>query len=181
MQVDTRHNPDQQLRDVLHIIATHPETEPCITLILQAAVQFIGAVGAAFRSPNSPEITVGKITSLDPDFAFVGQPESVTFNSKENLLVCPVLSEGRLVGMMWISVERSFQFGEAERDFIAALVDGLVIVAGRAEAQAEYKKLIRSQNEFVRIVSHDLRSPLTSMRGFADMLGMVGDLNERQE
>lgn len=42
--------------------------------------------------------------------------------------------------------------------------------------------LNRNQNEFIRIVSHDLRSPLTSMRGFADMLdlGVGGELNERQ-
>ena len=181
MQVDTRHNPDQQLRDVLHIIATHPETEPCITLILQAATQFTGAIGAVYRSPNSPEITVGKPANFDLDFASVAQLESMTFDSKANLLTCPIRIGKRFVGVMWISVDQGFEFGDAEHDFMAALVDGLVIVAGRAEAQTEYKKLIRSQNEFVRIVSHDLRSPLTSMRGFADMLGMVGDLNERQE
>ncbi|MEO8395138.1 MAG: hypothetical protein ABI700_19230, partial [Chloroflexota bacterium] len=90
MQVDTRHNPDQQLRDVLHIIATHPETEPCITLILQTAVQFTGAIGAAFRSLNAPEITVGKTTNLDLDFDSVAQPESMTFNSKAKLLTCPI-------------------------------------------------------------------------------------------
>jgi two-component system phosphate regulon sensor histidine kinase PhoR len=45
-----------------------------------------------------------------------------------------------------------------------------------------YKKLNRNQSEFTRIVSHDLRSPLTSMQGFANMLelGLVGELNERQ-
>ncbi len=44
----------------------------------------------------------------------------------------------------------------------------------------QFKKLNQSQHEFVRLVSHDLRSPLTSMRGFADMMGVVGELNERQ-
>ena len=46
-----------------------------------------------------------------------------------------------------------------------------------------FKKLNRNQNEFTRIVSHDLRSPLTSMQGFASMLelGLVGDLNEKQK
>ena len=45
-----------------------------------------------------------------------------------------------------------------------------------------FKKLMLNQNEFVRIVSHDLRSPLTSMQGFASMLEsqMVGELNEKQ-
>ena len=180
MQVDTRHNPDQQLRDVLHIIATHPETEPCITLILQTAVQFTGAAGAAYRSPQQPPIMVGEAAPLAPDFEAGASSEKPMFDSASNLLICPVHIADRLMGVLWLSVESGFQFNDTERDFIGALVDGLVIVGGRASAQSEYKKLMRSQNEFVRLVSHDLRSPLTSMRGFADMLGMVGDLNERQ-
>lgn len=46
-----------------------------------------------------------------------------------------------------------------------------------------FKKLNRNQSEFTRIVSHDLRSPLTSMQGFASMLqlGLVGELNEKQQ
>jgi PAS domain S-box-containing protein len=45
-----------------------------------------------------------------------------------------------------------------------------------------FKELNRNQAEFMRIVSHDLRSPLTSMQGFASMLelNLVGDLNEKQ-
>jgi len=45
------------------------------------------------------------------------------------------------------------------------------------------KKIARNQNEFTRIVSHDLRSPLTSIQGFASMLesDMVGTLNEKQK
>lgn len=46
-----------------------------------------------------------------------------------------------------------------------------------------FKKLNRNQSEFTRIVAHDLRSPLTSMQGFASMLEMemVGELNEKQK
>jgi two-component system, OmpR family, phosphate regulon sensor histidine kinase PhoR len=46
-----------------------------------------------------------------------------------------------------------------------------------------FKKLNRNQSEFMRIVSHDLRSPLTSMQGFANMLELelVGELNEKQK
>jgi two-component system, OmpR family, phosphate regulon sensor histidine kinase PhoR len=46
-----------------------------------------------------------------------------------------------------------------------------------------FKKLNRNQSEFMRIVSHDLRSPLTSMQGFASMLELelVGELNEKQK
>lgn len=44
-----------------------------------------------------------------------------------------------------------------------------------------FKRLIRNQSEFTRVVSHDLRSPMTSMQGFASMLEMVGDLTDRQK
>ncbi len=43
-----------------------------------------------------------------------------------------------------------------------------------------FKRLNKNQAEFVRLVSHDLRSPLTYMQGFASLLSMTGDLNERQ-
>ncbi|MCA9937832.1 MAG: HAMP domain-containing protein [Anaerolineales bacterium] len=43
------------------------------------------------------------------------------------------------------------------------------------------KEVDRLKSEFVQTVSHDLRSPLTFMQGYATMLPMVGDLNEQQQ
>ena len=44
-----------------------------------------------------------------------------------------------------------------------------------------FKELDELKSDFVATVSHDLRSPLTLMRGYATMLEMVGELNEQQE
>jgi signal transduction histidine kinase len=44
-----------------------------------------------------------------------------------------------------------------------------------------FKELDTMKTEFVSTVSHDLRSPLTLMRGYATMLEMVGTLNEQQQ
>ena len=44
-----------------------------------------------------------------------------------------------------------------------------------------FKELDALKSEFVATVSHDLRSPLTLMRGYATMLEMVGNLNAQQE
>jgi signal transduction histidine kinase len=44
-----------------------------------------------------------------------------------------------------------------------------------------FKELDKMKSEFVSTVSHDLRSPLTLMRGYATMLDMVGQLNEQQK
>lgn len=43
-----------------------------------------------------------------------------------------------------------------------------------------FKELETLKSDFVSTVSHDLRSPLTLMRGYATMLQMVGGLNEQQ-
>jgi PAS domain S-box-containing protein len=44
-----------------------------------------------------------------------------------------------------------------------------------------FKELEQLKSDFVATVSHDLRSPLTLMRGYATMLQMVGDLNDQQK
>jgi signal transduction histidine kinase len=43
-----------------------------------------------------------------------------------------------------------------------------------------FKELDALKSDFVATVSHDLRSPLTLMRGYATMMEMVGELNEQQ-
>jgi signal transduction histidine kinase/HAMP domain-containing protein len=64
----------------------------------------------------------------------------------------PVAAEGRLVGRVCILRDVTY-----------------------------FKELDAMKSEFVSTVSHDLRSPLTLMRGYATMLEMVGELNEQQQ
>jgi len=44
-----------------------------------------------------------------------------------------------------------------------------------------FKELDQLKSDFVSTVSHDLRSPLTLMRGYTTMMQMVGELNEQQK
>jgi signal transduction histidine kinase len=62
-----------------------------------------------------------------------------------------------------------------------------VEVGGRGEGRVcilrdvtHFKELDRMKSDFVSTVSHDLRSPLTLMRGYATMLATLGELNEQQ-
>ncbi|HEY4689347.1 MAG TPA: ATP-binding protein [Anaerolineae bacterium] len=43
------------------------------------------------------------------------------------------------------------------------------------------KELDRVKSEFISIVSHDLRTPLTTIRGYVELLARVGPLNEMQQ
>jgi PAS domain S-box-containing protein len=42
------------------------------------------------------------------------------------------------------------------------------------------KQLDRMKNEFVHTISHDLRSPLTSVLGYTELIQRVGSINEQQ-
>jgi two-component system NtrC family sensor kinase len=44
-----------------------------------------------------------------------------------------------------------------------------------------FKELDRIKSEFVQTVSHDLRSPLTAILGYVELLDRVGPVNERQQ
>lgn len=64
-------------------------------------------------------------------------------------------------------------------------------VSGEGEAESgrvcvlgditHYKKLDMLKSEFVSTVSHDLRAPLTLMRGYGTMLTMMGTMNDQQK
>jgi PAS domain S-box-containing protein len=65
----------------------------------------------------------------------------------------------------------------------AAIADGDGRAIGRVAVMRDItalKELDAMKDEFVATVSHDLRSPLTFMRGYVTMIPTAGDLNEKQ-
>lgn len=43
-----------------------------------------------------------------------------------------------------------------------------------------FKNLSENMSDFLRTVSHDIRSPMTAAKGYVDMLTMVGPVNDKQ-
>lgn len=94
-------------------------------------------------------------------------------------------------------VEALTRDGERARNVEVTAVDGRTLYANpssivSADGQVvgrvavlhdvtHLKELDTLKSEFVSTVSHDLRDPLTVMRGYATMLPMVGGLNEKQQ
>jgi signal transduction histidine kinase len=127
----------------------------CLHLANPAAWQVLGAaVGNGTGKPIEQVVSQKSLV----DILQVSSPdklsaEVVVSNGQVYLATAsPVVAEGRLVGRVCIL-----------RDV------------------THFKELDTMKSEFVNTVSHDLRSPLTLMRGYATMLEMVGTLNEQQQ
>jgi signal transduction histidine kinase len=94
--------------------------------------------------------------------------------------------EQTCAGKLIIASSASAAVMQARAAFLAECIATAAALVKQARdhdrLQERLAALNRNQNEFIRIVSHDLRSPLTSMRGYAEMLelGVGGELNERQ-
>jgi PAS domain S-box-containing protein len=128
----------------------------CIFLINPAAMQMPGLVkSSAIGRPIQEVVTHPGLLELlsQPTEGRVSSREITLHNGKIYYLsASPVIADGKLVGKVCIMRDITY-----------------------------YKQLDSLKSDFVATVSHDLRSPLTLMRGYATMLQMVGDLNEQQK
>ncbi len=138
MQVDTKHS-DYQLRGVLHAIATQPQIEPCINLILQAALDQTDAVGAAFHSSDSLALNVAVGTSEMGGLDFTtlpDQPDALQYFAEGRLLAQSVRVPDRYYGVLLLTFAKAHEADDAEREFIVSLAESLAIVAAHAEQRS---------------------------------------------
>lgn len=95
-------------------------------------------------------------------------------------LATPITSVGQSDGVL--IVERSTAFTDIELQFLERL-------AGRASAALENARLYRqvqqsndAKTRFISVVTHELRIPMASIRGYVDLLlsGAAGTISEKQ-
>lgn len=103
----------------------------------------------------------------------------------EDVLEVPVAGRQRV--LLWIS-PWSPMFGEDERRLVARLsvlsdlaLDRAERFEGEQRARAEAERANREVESFIATITHDLRNPLTTIGGMADLLlgPLSADLNDR--
>ena len=199
MQSNLEQNSDPLAQELLQTIATTPAQE-AVHLLIEKCLQMKQA------GESARQLTTSLLNSItDPALVFDKDWRLLMFNAAAvslfqlsddsiGMAIREVVQSDELAAFArrgqtlaeWLpNPENS---GESEFAAVPRLypirheggsTDGWVLIL---RDTSQFKKLNRNQSEFVRIVSHDLRSPLTSMQGFASMLelGLVGELNEKQ-
>jgi signal transduction histidine kinase len=107
-------------------------------------------------------------------------PMAGTQQTEPAALVAPVLREQHVLAL--IVVERAEQdFGLEAGGYLARLADHAALAIENAQLYAALKQANDAKSEFVRTVSHELKIPMTSIKGYTDLLKMVGPLTVQQE
>lgn len=185
------------IQDVLRLLAEDPTPEYCVPPILNIITDISDADGCAFVLFDEPQlvqlhqleaellpsmaILQGIAKELDSDIHISSQLPTPLSTHYSGWLVAS-MSANAPAGLLCLVYKKALDIHENTMDILTSLMHALTLVARYGRLKAQHEKFSRNQNEFIRIVSHDLRSPLTSIKGFADMLesSMVGELNEKQ-
>src|SRR5256712_13809215 len=88
----------------------------------------------------------------------------------------PLLAGDRLLGAVALRVPAGIELADEEVAFVGALanqaalaIDKAALYALERQTTERLRELERARTEFVAVVTHDLRTPLSVIRGYLEM------------
>jgi signal transduction histidine kinase len=111
----------------------------------------------------------------DPDYIEV-------IPSTLSQLIVPVARENRVIGIITLECDEVNGFDLEALNFVVRLADHAAVSIANAQLYEEVKRANQYKSEFVSIVAHELKLPMTSIKGYSDLLvkGAAGQPNETQ-
>jgi signal transduction histidine kinase len=100
----------------------------------------------------------------------------------QSQLVMPLRRETEVIGLLLLESLEKYRYDEQSTSFLMRLSDHASISIANAQLYAEVQRANIAKSDFVSFVSHELKTPMTSIKGYADLLsaGAVGDVTEAQ-
>ncbi len=115
--------------------------------------------------------------------------EALNFPTK-SILCVPLTVKYKVIGAIELLNKLDGEFNEGDVERLSTMAASIAIGIENArlyeelqQANEGLKELNEAKSEFVSIVAHELRTPMTSIKGYTDILlsGTVGKLTNRQE
>lgn len=131
-----------------------------------------GAIGRGIRSGQPSLVTD---VSLDPAY-------EETLPGCVAQLTVPLFSANQVIGVIILESAEEGVLDLLDLDFVSRLAEHASPAIVNARLFQELTRANEARSEFVSIVAHELKNPMTSMRGYTDLLlkGVVGPVNEQQ-
>lgn len=109
------------------------------------------------------------------DMAIGGKPSKLQ-------LVVPILQDKDVAGLITLESEQRVAFKAEDVAFVERLSDRAAVAINNARLFDDIQKANQAKSDFISLVTHELRLPMTSIKGYTDLMnsGMAGPLNEQQ-
>jgi signal transduction histidine kinase/CRP-like cAMP-binding protein len=139
---------------------------------LQVYPEDRGVIGRVVRTAQPSLITD---VSMDPDYEET-LPDCVA------QLTVPLFSANRVIGVIILESNEEGELDLLDLDFVARLAEHASPAIVNSQLFQELQRANEAKSEFVSFVAHELKNPMTSMKGYTDLLmkGVVGPVNEQQ-
>lgn len=129
------------------------------------------AVARVLRSGEAELIHMDAGAALADLHAPDGLPYLLDQIGSANVAVVPVLARGRPLGTITLGRgPGGRRYGPAQLDLLEALARRAAVAWENARHYREAREALRTRDEFLASVSHDLKTPLTTIRGQAQRL-----------
>jgi signal transduction histidine kinase len=119
-----------------------------------------------------------------------GQPQRVSLDDRnpgflsgaQSQMVVPIRREAQVIGLIVLESRTPDSHPAAALTFLTRLSDHAAIAIANAQLYAEVQAANEAKSEFVSFVAHELKNPMTSIKGYSELLskGAVGPITDMQ-
>lgn len=177
-----------QLRRIDRLLSETMDIGQVTALALEWAVRLADASGGCLGLLEGERLLASQALGLDMP---IGSPVEPHFPQVEgvldsrqtlvtsHVLVVPMLHDQQVTGMV-VLVKTGGTFSEDQGDLLERVMTRAAISVENARLYAAVQSANQAKSEFVGVVAHDLKAPMTSIKGYADLLMMEEDLSDEQ-